>query len=215
MKDRLRSRADEDYDALEDELLALAQTAMTSRTFRCSGCRRRNTIEVVDAGVRLRAIEAVLDRVGASRARATDKPDADDFFSKTATDWAAIQKMPLDELIRLRDFEIARDAGVLEETLQRQRDYEAIRAEVRQFANNGDGLALVPGYERAEADPGRAKPDVPPRSRPPPSPPDRSDCDPATRISSRISNALASKAQAASRSDSIFEEGLTCGSMAI
>jgi len=129
LKDRLRSRADEDYDALEDELLALAQSAMTSKTVTCRGCKRKTVVEVADASVRLRAIEAVFDGTGAAKATATNKGDEDLFAVAANADWAAIQRMPTSDLIRLRDFALARDADVLEEAMQRQRDHDALRSE--------------------------------------------------------------------------------------
>ncbi len=129
LKDRLRSRADEDYDALEEELLTLAQSATASKVFTCSGCKKRNTVEIADAAVRLRAIEAIFDRTGAAKATAANKGDDDLLTVAANADWAAIQRMPTEDLIRLRDFALARDADVLEAAMQRQRDHDALRSE--------------------------------------------------------------------------------------
>lgn len=125
LKDRLRSRADQDYDALEDELLALAQSATSKRTFTCSGCRKKNIVEVADAAVRLRAIEAVLDRTGAAKATAASAASEDRVSSSTTL--ADIQAMSLDELVRLNDYLLARSPDLLADTMQRQAEHEALK----------------------------------------------------------------------------------------
>jgi hypothetical protein len=127
LKDRLRSRADQDYDALEDELLSLAQFATSKRTFTCSGCKKKNTVEVADAAVRLRAIEAVLDRTGAARATAATAASEDRLTGSTTL--ADIQAMSRDELVRLHDYLVASDPDALARTMQRHADYEALKSE--------------------------------------------------------------------------------------
>ena len=71
----------------------------------------------------------LFDRTGAAKATAANKGDDDLFTVAANADWAAIQKMPTEDLIRLRDFALARDADVLEQAMQRQRDHDALRAE--------------------------------------------------------------------------------------
>lgn len=153
LKDRLRSRADEDYDALEDELLTLAQSAMTSKTVTCRGCKRKTVVEVADASVRLRAIEAIFDRTGAAKATAANKGD-DDLVGKSIT-LESIRGMETTDLVRYYDFIIARDADLLEEVTRRQEDYRSLKAEYggskvveRGLASATEEAALRRIYER-------------------------------------------------------------------
>lgn len=127
LRDRLRSRADEDYDILEDELLALAQSAMTSKTITCKSCKRRIVVEVADSATRLRAIESVLDRTGASKATAANAKD--DLFEGKSTTLEEIQAMSTTDLVKYHDWLLARDADALERMMQAKRDYAATRAE--------------------------------------------------------------------------------------
>ena len=127
LKDRLRSRADQDYDALEDELLSLAQFATSKRTFACSACKKKNVVEVADAAVRLRAIEAVLDRTGAARATAASA--AAEAPISNSTTLADIEAMSMEELHQALDYLAASSPDLLARKMQRQADYEALKRE--------------------------------------------------------------------------------------
>jgi hypothetical protein len=129
LKDRLRSRASDDYDALEDELLGLAQTATATKTFTCKGCKRKNTVEVADVAVRLRAIEAIFDCTGAARATAASSVQDDLTGRAGSTTLAEIQGMDLDDLVRLRDYTVASDADVLAASVERMRTYRSLKAD--------------------------------------------------------------------------------------